>query len=98
MERLTIFPQVPTLNESGFPRFTSSTYYGLFAPAGTPRPLIDKLHGEVVKIIKSPESLERLASVGAFVVANTPEQFAEANRQDVAKWAKVVKEHGIKPD
>lgn len=98
MERLAIFPQVPTLHESGFANFTSSTYYGLLAPAGTPRPIINRLHSEVVKIIKSPESLERLASVGAFAVANTPEQFAEANRQDVAKWAKVVKDHGIKPD
>ena len=98
MARLTIFPQVPTLNESGFPNFTSSSYYGLLAPAGTPRPIINRLHGEMVKIVKSPESLERLASVGAFVVANTPEEFAAANRRDVEKWAKVIKEHGIKPD
>ena len=98
MTRLSLFPNVPTLNESGFPGFESSTYYGLLAPAGTPRPIINRLHAEVVRIIKSPESLERLASVGAFAVANTPEQFAEANRLDVEKWAKVIKEHGIKPD
>ncbi len=98
LERLSIFPQVPTMHESGFPNFTSTTYYGLLAPAGTPRVIIHRLHAEVVKVIKSPESLERLASVGAFVVANTPEQFAEANRLDVIKWAKVIKEHGIKPD
>ena len=98
MARLTLFPQLPTLHETGFPNFTSSSYYGLLTPAGTPRPIINRLHSEVVKIIKSPESLERLASVGAFAVANTPEQSAEANRLDVAKWAKVVKEHGIKPD
>ncbi len=98
MTRLPLFPEVPTLHESGFPRFESSTYYGLLAPAGTPRPIINKLHADLVKIIKSPESVERLASVGAVIVANTPEQFAAANRQDVEKWAKVVKEHGIKPD
>jgi tripartite-type tricarboxylate transporter receptor subunit TctC len=98
MKRLPLFPDVPTLNESGFPGFESSSYYGLLAPAGTPRPIINRLHAEVVKIIRSPESLERLASVGAVPVANTPEQFAEANRLDVEKWAKVVKEHGIKPD
>jgi tripartite-type tricarboxylate transporter receptor subunit TctC len=98
MARLPIFPQVPTLNETGFANFTSSSYYGLLTPAGTPRPIINRLHGEMVKIIKSPESLERLASVGAFAVANTPEEFAEANRKDVAKWAKVIKDHGIKPD
>ena len=96
--RLSLFPHVPTLHESGFPNFESSTYYGLLAPAGTPRPIINRLHTELVKIIKLPESLERLASVGAFPIANTPEQFAEANRLDVAKWAKVIKEHGIKPD
>jgi len=98
MARLPLFPNVPTLNETGFPGFESSTYYGLLAPAGTPRPIINRLHAEVVKIIKSPESMERLASVGAMPVANTPEQFAEANRLDVEKWAKVIKEHGIKPD
>ena len=98
MTRLSLFPNVLTLHESGFANFESNTYYGLLAPAGTPRLIINRLHAEVVKIIKSPESLERLASVGAFPVANTPEQFAEANRRDVEKWAKVIKEHGIKPD
>ena len=61
MTRLPLFPDVPTLHESGFPNFESSTYYGLLAPAGTPRPIIDKLHSELVKIIKSPESVKRLA-------------------------------------
>lgn len=98
LTRLPLFPDVPTLNEAGFPGFESSTYYGLLAPAGTPRPVINRLHAELVKIIRSPESLERLASVGALPVANTPAQFAEANRLDVEKWAKVVKEHGIKAD
>ncbi|MDO8598257.1 MAG: tripartite tricarboxylate transporter substrate binding protein [Sulfuricaulis sp.] len=98
LTRLPLFPNVPTLNETGFPGFESSTYYGLLAPAGTPRPIINRMHAELVKIIKSPESLERLASVGAIPVANTPGQFAEANRLDVEKWAKVIKEHGIKAD
>jgi tripartite-type tricarboxylate transporter receptor subunit TctC len=98
LTRLPLFPNVPTLNEAGFPGFESSTYYGLLAPAGTPRPIINRMHAELVKVIKSPESLERLASVGAMPVANTPEQFADANRRDVEKWAKVIKEHGIKAD
>jgi tripartite-type tricarboxylate transporter receptor subunit TctC len=98
MSRLTLLPDVPTFNESGFPGFESSTYYGLLAPAGTPRPIINKLHGELVKIIQSPESVARLAGVGAVPVANTPEQFAEANRRDVAKWGKIIRENGIKAD
>lgn len=98
MTRLPLFPDVPTLNESGFAGFESSTSYGLLAPAGTPRPIVDKLHSELVKIIKSPESTARLAGVGAIPVANTPEQFAEANRRDVAKWGKIIRENGIKAD
>lgn len=96
--RLTLLPDVPSLHESGYSNFESSTYYGLLAPAGTPRAIINKLHGGLVKIIRAPDSLERLANVGAMPIANTPEQFAEYLRADVAKWAKVVKEHGIKPD
>lgn len=96
--RLPLLPNVPTLHDNGFPNFESSTYYGLLVPAGTPRPIINRLHAELVKIVRSPESLERLASVGAVAVANTPEQFAQALRADVEKWAKVIKEHGIKPD
>ena len=98
MTRLALLPDVPTLNESGFAGFESSTYYGLLAPAGTPRPIIDKLHRELVKIIRSPESVTRLASVGAVPVANTPEQFAEENRKDVAKWGKIIRENNIKAD
>ena len=96
--RLPLLPDLPSLHESGFPNFESSTYYGLFTPAGTPRAIVNKLHADLVKIIRAPDSLERLASVGAMPIANTPEQFAEYLKQDVAKWAKVVKDHNIKPD
>ena len=98
LTRLALLPNVPTLNESGFPGFESSTSYGLLAPAGTPRPIINKLHGELVKIVKSPESVTRLVGVGAIPVASTPEQFAEANRKDVEKWGKIIRESGIKAD
>ena len=67
-------------------------------PAATPRPIINRLHSELVKIIRSPESVAQLASVGAMPVADTPEQFAEMLRQDVAKWSKIIKENNIKPD
>ena len=96
--RLPLLPDVPSLHESGYANFESSTYYGLLAPAGTPRAIINKLHSEMVKIINSPDSVKRLAGVGAQPIANTPEQFAEYLKQNVAKWAKVVKEHNIKPD
>jgi tripartite-type tricarboxylate transporter receptor subunit TctC len=98
MTRLPLFPDVPTLNESGFPGFESNTIYGLLAPARTPRPVINKMHGELVKIIKSPESVARLAGVGAIPVANTPEEFADAMKKEVAKWGKIIRENGIKAD
>ncbi len=98
MARLPLFPNTPTLNESGFPNFESSTYYGLLAPARTPRPIIDKLHRELVKIIRAPESVNRLAAVGAVPIANTPAEFAEEIRKDVAKWGKIIRENNIKAD
>lgn len=98
LTRLPLFPDVPTLDESGFKGFQSSTYYGLLVPAATPRPIVERMHAELVKVIRAPESIERLAGVGAIPVANAPEQFADYLRQDVAKWARVIKEHGIKAD
>jgi tripartite-type tricarboxylate transporter receptor subunit TctC len=98
MTRLALLRDVPTLNESGFPNFTSSTYYGLLAPARTAPPVIKKLHGELTKVIQAPESVARLAAVGAIPVANTPEQFADEIAKDVAKWGKIVRENGIRAD
>jgi tripartite-type tricarboxylate transporter receptor subunit TctC len=95
-QRLAILPDLPTFPEVGFPDVISGSFYGLLAPAGTPRPIIDKLHRELAKIIHSPESVKRLAEVGAFPVASTPEQFAEYLRQEVATWGKIVRENGIK--
>jgi tripartite-type tricarboxylate transporter receptor subunit TctC len=93
--RLALLPDVPTFAEAGHP-LLSGSMYGLLAPSGTPRPIIDKLHAELVKIIHSPESIARLQSVGAIPVANTPEQFAQYLRQEVEKWGKIVKDNGIK--
>jgi tripartite-type tricarboxylate transporter receptor subunit TctC len=95
-ERLKLLPDLPTFAELGYPGIISGSFYGLLAPAGTPRPIIDKLQVELAKIIRSPESIERLASVGAFPVANTPEEFAEYLRAEVAMWGPIVRENGIK--
>lgn len=98
LTRLPLFPDLPTMHETGFPGFQAATYYGLLAPAATPRVIITRMHTELVKIIRSPEGMERLAAAGVIAVANTPEQFSDMLREDVAKWAKIVKEHNIKPD
>ena len=97
-KRLGTLPDVPTLDESGFPEFDSSNFKGLMAPAGTSRHIIRKLHDELVKIVHSPENAARMAALGSIPVGNTPEQFAEEIRLETAKWAKIVKEHNIKAD
>jgi len=94
--RLAILPDLPTLAEAGYPGIISGSFYGLLAPAGTRRPVIDKLRAELAKIIHAPESLARLENVGAFAVASTPEQFAEYLRREVATWGPIVRENGIK--
>ena len=96
VKRVAVLPDVPTFAELGYPNLISGSFYGLLAPAGTPRPIINKLHTELAKIIHSPESVTQLAAVGAFPVANTPEQFAQYLKQEVDIWGKIVREHGIK--
>jgi tripartite-type tricarboxylate transporter receptor subunit TctC len=97
-KRLSTLSDVPTFDESGFPGFDSSNFKGLMAPAGTPRAIIAKLHAELVRIVHSPENVARMTALGSIPVGNTPQQFAEENRLEVAKWARIIKEHGIKAD
>lgn len=98
VKRLSVLPEVATFIEMGYPGFESASFYGLVAPAGTPRPIITKLQEALAKIIHSPESIARMEGDGAFPVGNTPEQFAEWLRLEVAKWGKIIKQHGIKAD
>lgn len=97
VKRVPVLPDLPTFAELGYPNMLSGSFYGLLAPAGTPRQIINKLHAELARIIQSPESVARLAAVGALPVANTPEQFAQYLKQEVEIWGKIVREHGIKP-
>ena len=90
-------PDVGTFAEAGLPGFDVSAWYGLLAPAGTPKTVIARLHDEVVKILQSPEMKDRfLTTIGGDPVGNTPEAFAATVRNDMARWAKIVKESGIK--
>jgi len=98
LKRLTIMPDVPTLNESGVPGYDANQWYGVLAPAATPRDIIAKLHADIVKVMARPDVKERLAADGAEPVANTPEQFAAHIKSEIARWAPVVKASGAKPD
>ena len=96
-KRHASLPDVSTFAEAGLTGFDVSAWYGLLAPAGTPRPIITRLHGEVVKILATPDMKERfLTTIGGDAVGNTPEQFAADIKNDIARWAKIVKESGLK--
>ena len=97
-KRSPAIPEVPTNAESGLDGFEAGSWFGFFAPAKTPREIVTKLHGEIVKAMKPPEVQERLATLGLDPVGNTPAQFSEQIRRDLAKWGKVVQAAGIQPE
>src|SRR5258706_3928136 len=96
-KRMSAVPNIPTIIESGVPDFIHGTWQGLLAPASTPKDIIATLNAAVVKIINTPEIKDKLVAQGADVIGDTPEAFAAFLRDDTAKFAKVAKAAGIKP-
>ncbi len=96
--RSTLFPQLPTVIESGIPGFTADTWTGVLAPRGTPAAIVARLHGEVVKMVRDPEMKERLFSLGAEPIGNQPEEFRAYIRDEISKWTRVIKTVGIKEE
>ncbi len=95
-QRSPIMPQFPTVAEAALPGYQAGTWYGMLAPASTPRDLIVKLNGEINRVLSSTEMKERFATQGAEPAANSPEQFATFIKSELDKWAKVVKTANIK--
>jgi tripartite-type tricarboxylate transporter receptor subunit TctC len=95
-KRLKAMPDVPTIAESGYPGFEASTWSGLVAPKGTPRPIVERLNAEVTKALKSPEMLAKLESDGSEPLGGSPQRFAEFLKAEHAKWGAIIKEAGIK--
>ena len=89
-------PDIPTLAESGLPGFEAVSWFALFAPANTPRPIVDKLQGEVSKILKAPDVSKKLLDLGLDPVGSTPDELAAYQKSEIAKWSKVVKDSGAK--
>jgi tripartite-type tricarboxylate transporter receptor subunit TctC len=96
--RLPEIPDVPTMIESGVPDFTAASWTGIVAPAGTPRPIIDRLNTEIVAGLKSPLMQERFKALGAIANPGTPEDFADFIVKEVPKWVAMVKLSGVKPE
>lgn len=96
-KRLSGLPDVPTTAEAGLPGMEVFVWNGIFAPAGTPRPVIDVLHRELVKAYNAPEIKAQVEATGSYVAADTPEEFAAFVRAEVTKWGKVSRAAGIQP-
>ena len=95
-QRSPAAPEIPTIAEQGLPGFEAVSWFALFAPAGTPKPIVDKLQAEVKKILAMPDVGKRLAESGLDAVGSTADELAAYQRTEIAKWAKVVKESGAK--
>jgi tripartite-type tricarboxylate transporter receptor subunit TctC len=97
-ERTPAAPELPTVAEAGIPGFEVTVWYGTFAPAGTPQPVIQRLNADLVRIVQQPNIRERWAALGAEPLTNTAAEFAAFLGADLRKWAKVVKDSGAKAD
>jgi tripartite-type tricarboxylate transporter receptor subunit TctC len=96
--RSSVMPEAPTIAEAGVPGYEATIWLGLMAPAGTPRPVLEKLNAEVNKIINAPEVKETWAKQGAVPMGMPVDEFGKFLREDIAKWAKLVKATGMKVD
>lgn len=97
-KRAGSLPDVPTMAESGLAGFEAVSWIGALVPAGTPQPIVDKIHTDLVAVLRMPEIKQKLGSLGAEVVGNSQEEFAAWNRNEIAKWAKAIKQSGARVD
>lgn len=98
LKRSPLVPEIPTMDEAGLKGFESNTYFGVFAPTGTPTPIIQRLNAEINKALQSADFRERLGALGAEPVGGPPEALARAVARDFDKYAAVIKRAGIQPD
>ncbi len=96
--RSSLLPEVPTVSEAGLPGFEVTSWYGVFGPAGLPADIVAKLNSEIGSAVTAPEVKERLAALGAEPSVKAPDQFSRYVRQEITKWAKVVKDSGAKAE
>jgi tripartite-type tricarboxylate transporter receptor subunit TctC len=96
--RIEALPDVPAIAEAGVPGYESVQWFGMLVPAGTPRPIVDRLYQEISRSLRAPDMKERLTSLGLGPVGSTPEQFGAYMKAETEKWAKVIKTMGIRAE
>jgi tripartite-type tricarboxylate transporter receptor subunit TctC len=96
--RSAVMPDYPTVAESGVPGYETTSWYAIVAPAATPKPVIARLNAELVKAVKAADTRKRLIELAADPIGSTPEELTAYNRAEIAKWGKVVKAAGIRPE
>jgi tripartite-type tricarboxylate transporter receptor subunit TctC len=98
LKRFASTPDIPTLSESGYPDFEATSWIGFLTAGGTPAPIIDRYHREIVKIVRSPEITKRLLEMEFEIVATTPNQFRDWIGSEIKRWGKVIKDTGTKAE
>ena len=97
-QRSKLLPNVPTVAESGLPGYEAMPWLGFVAPAGTPAPIVNKFHAELMEVLKEPAVQEKFQSLGLEIIGNNPAEFADFIKKDIVKWGKVVKDSGARAD
>jgi tripartite-type tricarboxylate transporter receptor subunit TctC len=97
-ERSALMPEIPTIAEAGLPGYELGSWYGMFAPANTPRAIVGQLHAEIVKAIGDPSLKQQFSALSAEAVGSTPEEFRAVLQKDLVKWAKVAREANVKAE
>lgn len=97
-KRMALLPDVPAMGELGYKGMEADTFQGVFAPAGVPKPIIARLHGDIMKAMSTQDMRDRLTAIAMIPVGNTPEEFTAQVKADIARWGKVIREGGIKVD
>jgi len=97
-KRLALLPDLPTIAESGVPGYEVVQWYGVLAPAGTPRSIVTRVNADIVKFLSQPETAARMSGEGAIPSGSTPEQFGALIRSEIGRWAKVIKATGASPE
>ena len=96
LQRVPALPELPTVAESGYPGFETTTWYGILVPKGTPQPIVARLSTEIVKVLESPEVRERMAANGGATIKPGPAAFDAQLKSELGKWSRVIREAGVK--